>query len=152
MARFYIQLTNDETAPRYVERGLGFGGVKLTDSLRSAKRYDTEQEAEKIAALARAQKDKERGGECTTVEIVREGGEDPPDGWEIRARFEVPSIDASSAFEMKKTDAGIMSSYVGIDGKTSREYGGSEMKEAISDWINATGAWFASKVGKKATG
>ena len=151
MARYYITLTNDETPPRYVERGLGFGGVKLTDSLRNAKRYDTEEEAEKVAALARAQKDKERGGETTTVEIIREGGEDQPDGWEVRARFDVPSIDASSRFEMKKADGGIMSRYVGIDGKASREYGGDEMKKAVSDWINATGAWFASKIsGKKA--
>ena len=151
MSKYYIQIVNEELpVPMYVERGLGFGGVKLTDSLRAAKRYDTEEEAEKVAALARAQKDKERGGECTTVEIVREGVE-APDGWEVRARFDVPSIDASSRFEMKKTDSGIMSRYVGIDGKTSREYGGDEMKKAVSDWINATGAWFASKIsGKKA--
>ena len=84
--------------------------------------------------------------------MIELGGEDLPDGWEIRARFEVPSIGAESTFEMKKADAGIMSRYVGIDGKTSREYGGDEMKKAISDWINATGAWFASKVGKKAAG
>ena len=74
MSKYYVQLVNDEfPAPLYVERGLGFGGVKLTGSIKEARRYDTEQEAEKIAALARAQKDKERGGECTTVEIVREG-------------------------------------------------------------------------------
>ena len=45
---YYIRLVNDELpAPLYVERGLGFGGVKLTGSLKDARRYPTEAEAEK---------------------------------------------------------------------------------------------------------
>ena len=144
MSKYYIQLVNDELpAPLYVERGLGFGGVKLTGDIRAAKRYDTEAEAEKIAALARAQKDKERGGETTTVEIVCEGS---GDGWETRARFELPASGAESSFQMKKTDAGIVSRYVGMDGIASKEYAAGNMKSAITDWINSSGAWFAAKV------
>lgn len=144
--KYYIRLVNDELpAPLYVERGLGFGGVKLTGSMKEARRYDTEQEAEKIAALARAQKDKERGGECTTVEIVTEDtGE--TDGFETRVLFQLPASGAASTFQMKKTDAGIVSRYVDMNGAESREYGPAEMKQAVSDWINCAGAWFADKV------
>ena len=145
---YYIRLVNDELpAPLYVERGLGFGGVKLTGSLKEARRYPTEAEAEKIAAFARQQKDKERGGESTTVEIVSEGAE-TSDGFELRARFEVPASGAESRFEMKKTPAGIKCRYVAVSGSVSREYEAGEMSRAVSDWTNSVGAWFASKIGK----
>lgn len=146
--KFYIRLVNDELpGPIYVERGLGFGGVKLTDSLRNARRYDSREEAEKIAALARQQKDKERGGESTTVEIVTEGAE-TSDGFELRARFEVPASGAESRFEMKKTPAGIKCRYVAVSGSVSREYEAGEMSRAVSDWTSSVGAWFAAKTGK----
>ena len=146
--KFYIRLVNDELpGPIYVERGLGFGGVKLTGNLAAAKRYDTLAEAEKIAAAANAQKAKERGGESTTVEIVNEGAE-MPDGWEPRARFEVPASGAESRFEMKKTPAGIKCRYVAVSGSVSREYEAGEMSRAVSDWTNSVGAWFAAKTGK----
>ena len=145
---YYIRLVNDELpAPLYVERGLGFGGVKLTGSLKDARRYPTEAEAEKIAALARQQKDKERGGESTTVEIVAEGAESVG-GWDIRARFEVPASGAESRFEMKKTPAGIKCRYVAVSGSVSREYEAGEMSRAVSDWTSSVGAWFAAKTGK----
>ena len=152
MPKYYIRLVNDELlAPLYVERGLGFGGVKLTGSLKEARRYDTEQEAEKIAALARAQKDKERGGECTTVEIVTEDtGE--TDGFEIRVRFELPASGAESTFQMKKTDAGIVSRYVDLNGNVSKEYAAESKKQAVSDWINCVGAWFANKIEGRGAG
>lgn len=141
---YYIRLVNDELpAPLYVERGLGFGGVKLTGSLKDARRYSTEAEAEKIAALARQQKDKERGGESTTVEIVAEG-------WDIRARFDIPSSGAESRFEMRKSPEGIKSRYVSMNGTVSQEYGADKMQQAVSDWTNSVGAWFAAKVGGKA--
>lgn len=141
---YYIRLVNDELpAPLYVERGLGFGGVKLTGSLKDARRYPTEAEAEKIAALARQQKDKERGGESTTVEIVAEG-------WDIRARFDIPSSGAESRFEMRKSPEGIKSRYVSMNGTVSQEYGADMMQQAVSDWTNSVGAWFAAKVGGKA--
>ena len=144
MSKYYIQLVNDELpAPMYVERGLGFGGVKITGNIRAAKRYDTEAEAEKIAALARAQKDKERGGETTTVEIVCE---DRGDGWESRASFSVHSSGSESSFQMKKTDAGIVSRFVGMDGNVSKEYSSSDLRKAVLDWVNSSGAWFAAKV------
>lgn len=149
MSKYYIKITNDETEPRYVERGLGFGGVKITDSLKAARRYDTEAEAEKVAAIARSQKNKEPGGEMTTVEIVAEADPDDAEGWEVRARFELPATGAESRFEMKKTDAGIVSRYVGMDGTTSRVYDKNEMIKAVSDWINASGAWFAARLGGK---
>ena len=39
MSKYYIQLNNDELpAPMYVERGLGFGGVKITGDIRAARR------------------------------------------------------------------------------------------------------------------
>lgn len=145
---YYIRLVNDELpAPLYVERGLGFGGVKLTGSLKDARRYPTEAEAEKIAANARQQKDKERGGESTTVEIVSEGAE-TSDGFELRARFEVPASGAESRFEMKKTPAGIKCRYIAVSGSVSREYEAGEMSRAVSDWTNSVGAWFAAKTGK----
>ena len=145
---YYIRLVNDELpAPLYVERGLGFGGVKLTGSLKDARRYPTEAEAEKIAAIARQQKDKERGGESTTVEIVAEGAESVG-GWDIRARFEVPASGAESRFEMKKTPAGIKCRYVAVSGSVSREYEAGEMSRAVSDWTSSVGAWFAAKTGK----
>ena len=148
--KYYIRLVNDELpAPLYVERGLGFGGVKLTDSLTAAKRYDTLAEAEKIAAAANAQKAKERGGESTTVEIVNEGAE-IPDGWEPRARFEVPASGAESRFEMLKTPAGIRCRYTSVSGNISREYGTAEMSRAVADWTSSVSAWFAAKVGGKA--
>ena len=146
--KYYVRLVNDELpAPLYVERGLGFGGVKLTDSLGSARRYDTREEAEKIAALARTQKDKERGGESTSVEIVSEGAE-MSDGFELRARFEVPASGAESRFEMKKTPSGIKCRYVAVSGSVSREYEVGEMSRAVSDWTSSVGAWFAAKTGK----
>ena len=145
MPKYYVRLVNDELpAPIYVERGLGFGGVRLTGNLREARRYYTEKEAEKIAALARAQKDKERGGECTTVEIVTE--EDETDGFEIRARFGLPASGAESSFQMKKTDAGIVSRYVDLNGNVSKEYAAESKKQAVADWINCVGAWFADKI------
>lgn len=145
---YYIRLVNDELpAPLYVERGLGFGGVKLTDSLGSARRYDSREEAEKIAAIARQQKDKERGGESTTVEIVAEGAESVG-GWDIRARFDIPSSGAESRFEMKKTPAGIKCRYIAVSGSVSREYEAGEMSRAVSDWTSSVGAWFAAKTGK----
>ena len=148
--KYYVRLVNDELpAPLYVERGLGFGGVKLTDSLRNARRYDSREEAEKIAALARQQKAKERGGESTTVEIVNEGAE-MPDGWEPRARFEVPASGAESRFEMRKTAAGIRCRYTSVSGNISREYEAVEMSRAVADWTNSVSAWFAAKVGGKA--
>ncbi len=144
--KYYIRLINDEwPAPLYVERGLGFGGVKLTGSLNDARRYYTEQEAEKIAAIARSRKDNERGGECTTVEIVTEDTGDN-DGFEIRAWFELPSSGTVSTFQMKKTDAGIVSRYVDMNGDMSRTYPSEHKKEAVADWINCVGAWFADKV------
>lgn len=147
--KFYIRLVNDELpGPIYVERGLGFGGVKLTDSLGSARRYDTREEAEKIAALARQQKDKERGGESTTVEIVAEGAESVG-GWDIRARFDIPSGGAESRFEMCKTAEGIRSRYVEFSGTVSKEYGADQMRQAAADWTNSVGAWFASKIGAR---
>lgn len=147
MPKYYIRLVNDEMpAPLYVERGLGFGGVKLTGSLKDAKRYETEQEAEKIAALARSQKDKERGGECTTVEIVAEESGESGDGWETRVRFELPASGSESCFQMKKTDVGIISRYSDINGAFSKEYAAQDMTKAVSDWINCVGAWFAAKV------
>lgn len=147
---YYIRLVNDELpAPLYVERGLGFGGVKLTGSLKDARRYPTEAEAEKIAALARQQKDKERGGESTTVEIVAEGAESVG-GWDIRARFDIPSSGAESRFEMRKSPEGIKSRYVSMNGTVSQEYGADKMQQAVSDWTNSVGAWFAAKVGGKA--
>ena len=146
---YYIRLVNDELpAPLYVERGLGFGGVKLTGSLKDARRYPTEAEAEKIAALARQQKDKERGGESTTVEIVSEGAE-TSDGFELRARFEVPASGAESRFEMRKTSEGIRSRYVEFSGTVSKEYGADQMRQAAADWTNSVGAWFASKIGAR---
>jgi hypothetical protein len=150
--KYYIRLVNDELpAPLYVERGLGFGGVKLTGSIREARRYDTEQEAEKIAALARAQKDKERGGECTTVEIVTEDNGET-DGFETRVLFQLPASGAASTFQMKKTDAGIVSRYIDMNGAESREYGPAEMKQAVADWINCAGAWFVDKVAGRGAG
>lgn len=146
--KYYIRLSNAEfPSPLYVERGLGFGGVKITGNIREARRYSTRDEAEKIAAIARSQKDKERGGEQTTVEIVTEGGSETADGWDIRARFELPASGAESLFEMKKTDAGIISRYIGMNGTASREY--HDIREAVSDWTNSVGAWFAAKVGGK---
>ena len=147
--KFYIRLVNDELpGPIYVERGLGFGGVKLTDSLGSARRYDSREEAEKIAAIARQQKDKERGGESTTVEIVAEGAESIG-GWDIRARFDIPSSGAESRFEMCKTAEGIRSRYVEFSGTVSKEYGADQMRQAAADWTNSVGAWFASKIGAR---
>ena len=147
---YYIRLVNDELpAPLYVERGLGFGGVKLTGSLKDARRYPTEAEAEKIAALARQQKDKEPGGESTTIEIVEEGAGDPG-AWDIRARFDIPSSGAESRFEMRKSPEGIKSRYVSMNGSVSQEYGADKMQQAVSDWTNSVGAWFAAKVGGKA--
>lgn len=147
---YYIRIVNDELpAPLYVERGLGFGGVKLTGSLKEARRYPTEAEAEKIAALARQQKNKERGGESTTVEIVAEGAESVG-GWDIRARFDIPSSGAESRFEMRKSPEGIKSRYVSMNGTVSQEYGADKMQQAVSDWTNSVGAWFAAKVGGKA--
>ena len=146
MAKYYIQLVNDEfPSPMYVERGLGFGGVKLTRDIRGAKRYDTKAEAEKVAAIARSQKNKERGGETTTVEMVTEES-GVPDGWEVRSRFELPASGAVSTFQMKKTDTGITSRYIDMNGAESRVYAAAEMKQAVADWINCVGAWFTAQI------
>lgn len=144
--KFYIRLANDEwPAPRYVERGMGFGGVAITGSLRNAKRYSSEEEAGKIAEQARRQKNKEPGGETTTVEVVKDDtGEDP--SWDVRARFELPTSGTESRFEMKKTGSGIVCRYVDLNGNVSKEYAAESKKQAVSDWINCVGAWFANKI------
>ena len=73
MIKYYIKITHPErSAPVYVERGLGIAGVRLTESLDRARRYDTRAEAEKFAAIAEKQKAKETGGELSTVEIVED--------------------------------------------------------------------------------
>ena len=150
MAKYYIQLVNDELPePRYVERGLGIGGVKLTDDLRAAKRYDTEAEAEKIAALARVQKDKERGGEMTTVQIVTEGGSEAGDGWETRFRFEQCSTGAETLFQMKKTADGIMSRYVTFNGNISPERPAAEMDKCFVAWTDCVRAWAHARITQK---
>ena len=78
---------------------------------------------------------------------MAEGGIETADGWDIRARFELPASGAESLFEMKKTDTGIISRYVGMNGSASREY--HDIREAVSDWTNSVGAWFAAKVSGK---
>ena len=144
MKKYYITILNDERAtPLFVERGLGFGGVKLTGDERAARRYDTQEEAEKIAAIARNQKDKETGAETTTVQIIEE---ECGDAWDVRARFELPASGAESRFEMKKTGSGIVSRYVGMNGSVSQEYSPADVLKAVSDWTNSVGAWFAAKV------
>lgn len=145
--KFYIRLTNDEwPAPRYVERGMGFGGVAITGSLRNAKRYSSEEEAGKIAEQARHQKDKEPGGETTTVEVVKDDTGEDPASWDVRARFELPASGTESRFEMKKTGSGIVCRYVGLNGNVSKEYPSADMQKAVSDWTNSVGAWFAAKI------
>ena len=47
---------------------------------------------------------------------------------------------------MKKTDAGIVSRYVGMNGTVSKEYCSGDMQNAVSDWTNSVGAWFAAKI------
>lgn len=147
MPDYYIQIVNDEVPTRYVERGVGFGGVKITDSLQNAKRYSTREEAEKVAALARKQKDREPGGEMSAIEIIEEN--QGSDGWEIRARFELPASGAESRFEMKLSQSGIFSRYIGFDGLASPEYRPEEMRDAVSDWTNSVSAWFAAKIGRR---
>ena len=147
MKFYYIRLTNDEwPAPRYVERGMGFGGVAITGSLRNAKRYSSEEEAGKIAEQARRQKDKEPGGETTTVEVVKDDTGEDPASWDVRARFELPASGTESRFEMKKTGSGIVCRYVDLNGNVSKEYAAESKKQAVSDWINCVGAWFANKI------
>lgn len=145
-SKYYIILNNDELpAPRYVERGLGIGGVKITDSLSKAKRYDKLEEAERIAAIARKQKEKEPGGDQTTVEIITEG-EGQSDGWVTRFRFEQTSTGAESLFQMKKTPAGIMSRYLTMSGDSSPERPKAEMKRCVEAWIACMGAWLMHQI------
>lgn len=150
MPKYYIQLTNDELpAPLYVKYGKGFSGVEVTGSLKDAKRYDTEGEAEKIAAIARAQKDKERGGEMTTVEVIAEEGGADADGWETRFRFEQCSTGAESAFEMCKSPGGILSRYTTISGNISEEFTREQMKTAARAWTDSIYAWICDKIERR---
>ena len=146
MAKYYVQLVNDELpAPLYVKYGKGFSGVELTGSLKEARRYDTEAEAEKIAALARAQKDKERGGEMTTVQIVTEDA-GSSDGWETRFRFTQDSTGVETVFQMKKSPDGIRSRYITFGGSVSDEFPPGSMKDGYNKWLSAVGAWGCAKI------
>ena len=147
MPKYYIQLINEEMpAPLYVKFGKGFSGVELTGSLKEARRYDTEEEAEKIAAIARAQKDKERGGETTTVQIVTEGGGNIDDGWATRFRFTQDSTGAETVFQMKKSPDGIRSRYIAFGGGVSEEFPPGKMKDGFNKWLSAVGAWGCAKI------
>ncbi len=68
--KYYIMISNPETEPRYVKAGKGFSGVEFTDSLKAARLYDTYEAAEKVMKIAEKQKNKERGGETSAIEIV----------------------------------------------------------------------------------
>lgn len=84
---YIIRLTNDETEPRYVLRGLGLGRYEYTDSKDAAGRY-TAEKAKKFAEDIRARKGKELGGDQTLVEVIELGGEDPAEKpsepWSVR--------------------------------------------------------------------
>lgn len=90
-SKWYIAVYNPEMPPRYVERGLGLGKVELTPDMKSAKRYDSYEQAQKIAEQLKAAKKKERGAEHTAIDIIEEKPprkEPPPDAeWITQMQF-----------------------------------------------------------------
>ena len=147
MINYYIRITNDEApAPLYVERGAGFSGVLLTADINAARRYSTREEAEKIAALARKQRDKESGGESSAVEIIEEGAQEQPGEWSDRFEFRQCSTGARSVLQMRKAPEGIKTRYITINGSVSEERGKSDMDDAVIAWTDSLRAWLIHKI------
>ena len=160
MSKFIVRVTNDEFAlPRYVECGLGFAGVRLTEDINKARRYETADDAEKAAKTARAQKAREHGGEQSLVEVIEDAPETPeeiaeaaeekkqgsrwhpsePDSsfndlnWATRMSFKWGN-DSSIEFQIARCDDRLLYRYVDHTGKPHK----------VSDkWVAAIDAFFS---------